>query len=97
MSQEISQKNLVLASSLAAKANTKFEVLRFLAIECGYYLPKEHQITIYFLRDLIMGVSKGKFCGHFLHSILGIKSTDIHSIYVPQYESLTIRKVYEFL
>ena len=43
------QKQQVLATTLAAKAKSKYEIFVFLCSEAGIYLPKVHHVTIYFL------------------------------------------------
>ena len=59
MAQQIVQKQQILASTLSAKANSKYEVYTLLCIDAKIYLPKVDHVTIYFLRDIISGVRKG--------------------------------------
>ena len=60
MADQIVQKQQVLASTLSAKANSKYEIYVLLCIDAKIYLPKVNHVTIYFLRDIISGVRKGK-------------------------------------
>ena len=60
MADQIVQKQQILASTLSAKANSKYEIYVLLCIDAKIYLPKVDHVTIYFLRDIISGVRKGK-------------------------------------
>ena len=60
MSDQMDQKHQVLASTLAAKAKSKYEIYVFLCSDAGIYLPKVHHVTIYFLKDIFRGMRKGK-------------------------------------
>ena len=60
----------------------------------------EEQVTIYFLKDITSGKKKSKFhLSYYLseYCAAGIKSKEARHIYVPHYESLTIKKILEFL
>ena len=55
----------------------------FAVVECRAYLPAYEQVTIYFLKDLVMGTKK------FLH-------TDrVQHLSVPQYEGLGLKEFFE--
>jgi hypothetical protein len=54
------QKMKVNAKILAAKFKSKREIWNFLATDCNAYLPHEHCVTIYFLKDLVSGKSRSK-------------------------------------
>ena len=45
---------------IAAKFRTKREIYNFLILDCKIYLPAYETVTIYFMRELIMGLKKGK-------------------------------------
>ena len=45
---------------LMAKFRTKREVYNFLVLDCKVYLPAYDTVTIYFMREIIMGTKKGK-------------------------------------
>ena len=74
---QIPQNEKVLASTLAAKAKSKYEVYQLLAIEAKLYLPKVDHVTIYFLKDLMSGRRKGKLKIQFLHLNLGVKQDSV--------------------
>jgi hypothetical protein len=43
-----------------AKFRTKREVYNFLILDCKAYLPAYDTVTIYFMREIIMGQKKSK-------------------------------------
>lgn len=43
-----------------AKFRTKREVYNFLVLDAKIYLPAYDTITIYFMREIVMGLKKGK-------------------------------------
>ena len=45
----------ITTSEFAAKFRSKNEVYAFLSIDVGVYLPANDCVTIYFLKDLVMG------------------------------------------
>jgi hypothetical protein len=55
----------VLASTLSAKANSKYEIYVLLCIDAKIYLPKVGHVTVYFLRDIISGMRKGRLNYYF--------------------------------
>jgi len=59
-------------------------VYKFLAHECGIYLPPYDNVTVWHLRDLASGRKK---------KILG---TEVKHIMVPQYEGLSIAHLLKF-
>ena len=48
----------VSAKQFAAKYNSKYEIYRFLTVDCHYYLSPYNTVSIYFLKDLISGSKK---------------------------------------
>lgn len=52
----------VLASEWAAKAKSKKETYVFLSVDCHAYLPPFKAVSMYFMRDIAMGLSKCKCC-----------------------------------
>ena len=75
--QANSQKQIVTTAEFNAKFRSKNEVYRFLAFECGVYLPAYATITIWHLRDIAAGKRKH------------IKSTAVKTIQVPHFEGLS--------
>ena len=49
------------AASFGAKYKSKREIFTFLTVDAKVYLPNYELVTIYFMRDIIMGVKKCKF------------------------------------
>ena len=83
-------KNYPLSTSTLTKSPTSIhktrikEVWRFVASDCGAYLPDYESVTIWHLRDLAAGKRKI------------IKCTDVKTIHVPQFEGLKIETMLEF-
>jgi len=50
----------ITANEFAAKFQSKAEVHYFLTVEVGAYLPAKEAVSIYFMKDLIMGKRKCK-------------------------------------
>jgi hypothetical protein len=48
----------MLASEWASKAKSKRETYVLLSVDCQAYLPPYKSISMYFMRDIVMGVSK---------------------------------------
>ena len=48
------------AKEFNAKFGTKREVYDFATVHCGFYLPENQCVTIYWLRDILSGERKGK-------------------------------------
>ena len=68
MAHNINQNQRVLASLVAAKANSKYEIYQLLSIDAKIYLPKVNTVTIYFLKEMMAGKRKGKsFWFNFLY------------------------------
>ena len=82
---------------MSAKAKSKYEIYLLLCIEAKIYLPKVDHVTIYFLKDIIAGKRKGKLLKYYLHIFIGIKQDKIQTIFVPQYEALTVHCITNFL
>ena len=72
------------AKEFNAKYSEKPEVYKFLAHDCGVYLPHYESVTIWHLKDLVSGARS---------RILG---KDVQHMNVPQYEGLTIKDMLEF-
>ena len=43
------------------KFRSKAEIWKFASVDCRAYLPAYNTISVYFLRDLLMGKKKSKF------------------------------------
>ena len=48
------------AKTVAAKFKSKREIWNFLSFDADAFLPAEHCITIYFMKDLMSGKKKSK-------------------------------------
>ena len=68
----------VSAAEFNAKYRSKPEVYRFLAFECGAYLPSYDTVTVHHLRELA-GTNKRR-----------ILASEVKTIHVPQFEGLTV-------
>jgi hypothetical protein len=68
-------------SQVAAKMSTKKEVFDFLTRECDAYCPDKNTVTIWHLRDCANGTKRF------------VNASEIKHLYVPQYESLTVEKI----
>ena len=68
---------MVTTAEFNAKYRAKPEVYRFLAFECGIYLPTYNAISIFHLRDIAAG--KRKY----------VKANQVKTIQVPHFEGLT--------
>ncbi len=51
----------ITTSTFAAKFRSKTEVYSFLTVDVGAFLPPRDVVTIYFLKDLVMGNKMCKF------------------------------------
>ena len=80
----LNQMVTVTAAQFAAKYKDKREVFKFVAGECGAYLPDYDNVTIWHLRDMAAGK----------RTI--IKSQNIKHLYVPQFEHLAIKDMMEY-
>ena len=60
------------SKEFAAKYRSKREIYNFLACDVGIFLPAYDNITIYFLKDLMMGKKKM------------LRTTMIRTIHIPQ-------------
>ena len=52
---------MVNVREFASKYRSKREVFNFLTIDVKAYLPSYDTVTIYFLRDIVMGSKKCKY------------------------------------
>ena len=48
------------AKTVAAKFKSKREIWNFLTFDADAYLPAEHCVTIYYMKDLLSGKKKSK-------------------------------------
>ena len=53
--------------------------------------------TIYFLKDLISGKKKCKSHHYITNLSLDVKCHELKHLYVPQYETLALAHIYEFI
>ena len=53
-------------------------------MDCGYYLPPYKTVSVYWMKDLMARKRKA------------IKTSKIQTLNVPQYETLSIKKLLEF-
>ena len=53
-------------------------------MDCGYYLPPYKSVSVYWMKDLMARKRKA------------IKTSKIQTLNVPQYETLSIKKLLEF-
>ena len=62
--QAVNQQALVsmTTNEFATKFRSKTEVYAFLSIDVGAYLPPRDNVNIYFLKDLVIGKKKRKYC-----------------------------------
>jgi len=74
----------VTPQEFAAKYQGKKECWRFVATDCGAYLPEYESVTVWHLRDLTSGKRKI------------IKATEAKHITLPQFEGLKIETMLDF-
>ena len=83
---------MVPANAFAAKYKSKKEIFGFLSVTVGHYLCDYRCLTIYFLKDLVSGQKKCKYnLIVLIKPPLDIKCDNIKYIFVPQYESLSLK------
>ena len=51
----------ITSSQFSAKFKSKREIFVLLTVEAGAYLPGYHNVTIYFMKDIVSGKRKCKF------------------------------------
>jgi hypothetical protein len=56
-------------SEFSAKFRSKNEVFAFLSIDVEAYLPSKESVTIYFLKDIVNGNKKCKYCRQLITSL----------------------------
>ena len=81
---------------LGAKFQSKNDMWTFLAVECDYYLPPKHAVTVYFLGDLMAGRKQRKYRAAVAADPLFAADIDNHSVKhltVPHYESLSLHVI----
>ena len=74
----------VSAKEFAAKYADKPEVYKFVAHDCGIYVPPYDNVTVWHLRDLACSKRRR------------IYGKDVKHLMVPQYEGLAIRHLLAF-
>ena len=74
----------VTAAQFAAKYQDKVEGYRFLAGDCGAYLPDSDNVTVWHLRDLVAGRRTM------------IKAQNIKHLHVPHFKKLAIKHMMEY-
>ena len=79
---------MVTAKEFAAKFKSKYEIYLFLVTDCDAYLPPCDVVTIYFMKDLIMGKKKCKCIKALVLILLVVKNSSLKRIHVPHYENL---------
>ena len=57
----------ITTKEFAAKLRTKHEIYTFLTVEVQAYLPKEENITTYFMKDLLSGSKKCKYATKYFY------------------------------
>ena len=72
------QHQSITSQAFAAKYSGKIEVYRFLATDCGIYLPHVNNCNLWFLKALVEGTRTR------------IKCTDIKVLAVPQFEGMAV-------
>ena len=77
--------NTITSSEIAAKMQSKREIYRFLETDCKLYLSSYETMTIFHLRDFASG-RKTK-----------LKADKIKHIAIPQYETLAVKDMREFI
>ena len=78
------QKVLINAKEFEAKYGDKPECYKFLAHDCGTYLPSYDCITVWHLRDLASGKKKR------------IQGKNVMHIMIPQYDGLSVAHILRF-
>ena len=68
----VAQFSQISSKEFAAKYRSKREIYNFLACDVGIFLPPYDNVTIYFLKELMMGKKKM------------LRTTMIRTIYIPQ-------------
>ena len=58
MQKSVSNKTTVTSATFASKFGSKREIYAFLTVDAGAYLCACDNLTIYFLKDLVMGKRK---------------------------------------
>ena len=70
-------------AAFSAKFRSKREVYSFLTVDVKDYLPAQHSVTAYFLRDLISGAKKCKSVNFFDTPTLVIPMANVVHVTVP--------------
>ena len=96
--QAIPDSQKISAKDFAAKFSTKREVYHFLTFHCKAHLPPIRTVTSYFMRDLLSGKKKCKSKPQSISQVpiaADIQSDAVKLQAVPQYETLSIKKMFE--
>ena len=81
------QRSTVESVSFTSKSFLSAKLIIFvslLAVDVGYYLPHYKSVSVYWMKDLMSKKRKA------------IKSSEIQTLTVPQYESLSIKRMLDF-
>lgn len=89
------QQSVITSQQFGAKFQTKYSVHQFLTVECSAYLPPNSCVTIYHMKDLMMGKKKCKhyhsqIFTHSYYKFIVINSNNIKHLAVPYYEGLNV-------
>ena len=76
--------------TFAAKYKSKKEIYGFLAGPCNAYLAGYENVSIYYLRDLLIGKKKRKCILTITNLSVDIKADKVKHLFVPFYEGLNI-------
>jgi len=81
------------AKEFSSKYNSKYEIYRFLTVDCKYYLSPYNTVSIYFLKDIASGSKKRT--ANFYHNCnsIDVKCSAVKHLYAPLYESLSIAAI----
>ena len=60
MSQMIDAPTTISAKEFGAKFRSKNEIYRMVTVDVGAYLPPKEAVTMYFLKDIVLGKKKCK-------------------------------------
>ena len=72
----------VTSAAFAAKFRSKREVYQFLSVDVKAYLPPLDNVTIYFLKDILMRKKRR------------LNNADIETIHMLHYKCLSLEKVF---
>ena len=92
----------ILAKQFQAKFSTKRECYNFLTLDCKAYLPHYHTVTIYFVSGRLFAIVETACFFLQLKDLISghkkfVKAPDAAHLQIPQYDTLSIQKLYEFM